>query len=186
GVPLIVRESSATRRWLEDGRKTSGIVTYQALGDRMVARSSPMLTVRSLKIGAHTLRNAPAAIMPADAAPFGKFEATIGAAALGRFRMFLSTSEARMAIAPGGDFDAPFYKSLTGMSTVQDKDRVRVVNVWRNGPAEAAGVAKGDAIIAINGEPARRARFAALKPGDALVLELDDGSARRFSAAEFY
>ena len=91
-----------------------------------------------------------------------------------------------MALAPGRGFNDAFYKSLTGVSTVQDKDRVRVVNVWRNSPAEAAGVAKGDMIVAINGGPARRSVLASLKPGDPLVLELDDGSARRFSAAEFY
>jgi membrane-associated protease RseP (regulator of RpoE activity) len=152
----------------------------------MVERSNPLLTVSSLKIGGHTLRNVPAAVMPADAAPFGRFEATVGAAALGRFRLFLSTSERRVGVAPTGGFSDPFYKSVTGMSTLQDAERVRVVNVWRNSPAEAAGVAKGDRIVAINGQPARRTRLAALKPGDALVLELDDGSARRFSAAEFY
>jgi hypothetical protein len=186
GVPLMVRESRATERWLKDGRKFSGIVTYQALGGRMVERANPLLTVETLKIGGHTLRRVPAAIMPADAAPFGKFEAVIGAAALNRFRLFLSTAEARMALTPGRGFGDPFYKSFTGMSTLQEQRRVRVVNVWRQGPAEAAGVAKGDVIVAINGEPARRDRLASLKPGDALVLELDDGSARRFSAAEFY
>jgi predicted aspartyl protease len=186
GVPLIVRKSAATRRWLADGRRSTGIVTYQALGERMVEHVNPLLTVSSLNIGGHTLSHVPAAIMPADLAPFGGFEATIGAAALNRFRLFLSTSEARLALAPGRGFADAFYKSLTGMSTVQDRDRVRVVNVWRSSPAEAAGVARGDAIVAINGGPARRTRLASLKAGDALVLELDDGSARRLSAAEFY
>jgi hypothetical protein len=186
GVPLIVRKSAVTQRWLEDGRKSTGIVTYQALGDRMVEHVNPLITVSSVNIDGHTLRNAPAAIMPPDLAPFGDFEATIGAAALNRFRLFLSTSEGRMALAPGRGFNDAFYKSLTGMSTVQEKDRVRVVNVWRSSPAEAAGVAKGDVIVAINGGPARRNRLASLKAGDALALELDDGSARRFSAAAFY
>jgi S1-C subfamily serine protease len=66
---------------------------------------------------------------------------------------------------------------------------VEVISVLARGPAGAAGLQRGDLVIALNGEPApdpatlSRA-YRSLKPGQALLLTIQRGSQYRVLALE--
>lgn len=87
--------------------------------------------------------------------PLPAGDANLGFPILSRFRIFIDFGRSRAWLAPRPDMvAAPFVRNLSGLRLLRDQpDRLQIVHVGRNSPAEAAGLVAGDAIIAIDGAP---------------------------------
>jgi hypothetical protein len=80
----------------------------------------------------------------------------IGAPVLSRFRVIFDYSRKRMILEPGPRFAEPFDFDMSGLSVQVEGDafdRFTVSRITPGSPAEAAGFAVGDRIVAVNGEP---------------------------------
>lgn len=113
------------------------------------------------------------------AMPF--YGGNIGGAVWKRFRMTLDYSALTMTLTPNEDFDVRDQWDRSGVFLV-NKGAVTIIDVRPGTPAANAGLAKGDAIVSVNGSSGlslRRVRelFSA-RPGtvERLVVKSTDGA----------
>jgi len=175
-----------TRRWLADGRRWSTAALSPAKGGEMAMDECRVTRLATVAAGGADLAQVPVAIYPASHPVFGRFEAVIGAPALGRFLMVLDIRGSRLWLKPGSRIADPFRASLIGLGVRTEGETLVVLHVARGGPAEAAGLKPGDVIARLNGAPARREPFRDAKAGDRLEIELQDSSKRSLLAASYY
>jgi predicted aspartyl protease len=85
--------------------------------------------------------------------PLPTGDANLGFPILARFRIFIDFGRERAWLAPRAELVAtPFVRNLTGLRLQRSQtDRLEIVHVGRNSPAEAAGLSASDAIVAIDG-----------------------------------
>ncbi len=80
-------------------------------------------------------------------------DGTIGGQLLSRFNLIIDTSSRRFYFKPNGSFNNPFFYNIAGIEVAQSAGflpQVEVINVWKDSPAERAGLLPGDIIIEIN------------------------------------
>ncbi|MBN8818653.1 MAG: aspartyl protease family protein [Sphingomonas sp.] len=138
-----------------------------------------LVSLTSLSIGPYGLKNVPACIVPnwQHAAPvilgwplFRTFDFALD---LGRGNLLLRSSRERLAM--------PLLRDRAGIGVARRSDRLVIMHVAENSPAEAAGLAVGDEIFAINGQqvdetyPARSERQGERPAGTVLGLLLGNG-----------
>ncbi len=82
------------------------------------------------------------------------FEDSIGLDWLSRFQVSLDFPNRRIMLKKGNRFDEPFTRARCGMAVVVVDGRKIVVSVDLNSPANAAGLLRGDELVAIGSEQA--------------------------------
>ena len=113
-------------------------------------------------------------------------ENSVGLDWMSRFQVSLDFPNRRIMLRKGNRFDEPFSRATSGMAVVDIDGRKIVVQVRPNSPASAAGVLRGDELIAIGSERADQLdMFTAKKTlttnvGKSIDLQIRRGS-RRFS-----
>lgn len=111
----------------------------------------------------------------------------VGGGVLKRFTVIFDYAHQEMILEPNHLFDDPDPFDRSGMWINRDDDGFRVEDVVASGPADAAGLAPGDRIVAVDGAPAASIRLPDLRsrlrespPGTVVELEvLDTEGARR-------
>ncbi len=187
GSALMLRQSEQTADWLKAGRRSTFAFSFHMEGSALVQdKSSAELRVSNMTIGPHTLKDIPTELYRAEDMPFGTYEAVIGAPVWKRFATGLDSRNAKLVLAPASGFKDPFRFPTIGLATQQAGDRVKVLAVGVNSPAEAAGFRAGDEIVAINGEAPKREVLRDAPAGMKFDLKLADGKVRSFISAEYY
>ncbi len=82
-------------------------------------------------------------------------DGTIGSQFLNRFNMIIDFAGRKFCFKPNHNFKNPFNYNIAGVEVAQAGDilpQAEVINVWKNSPAERAGLQQGDIITMINRE----------------------------------
>jgi hypothetical protein len=80
-------------------------------------------------------------------------DGTIGSELLSRFNLVFDLHRQTLHFRPNGFFKAPFVYNVSGIELMQAQPPLPefvVTEIWRNSPAERAGVSVGDRLIAID------------------------------------
>ena len=142
--------------------KTPPAVTGFGVGGPAYARLG---RVPSLQIGPYTIANAVTMFSTqargALADPFNP--ANIGGAIWRRFDLTFDYAHDRLLLTKNAQFDAPFGYDRSGLFVIDADGTYTVISVLAGTPAAAAGIKKGDAIVAVDGAPASSESLAALR-----------------------
>jgi hypothetical protein len=110
----------------------------------------------------------------------------IGSGLLRRFTVTFDYARTRMILEPNRDFDAPDPFDRSGMWINGREGGFEVVEVVPDGPAARAGLAAGDLLLSLGGEPARfedlaraRQRLREQPAGTRVAVVYRRGGARR-------
>lgn len=185
---LLIDQSFAEHYGLLDGRKQSTTLGVGADGAREELQTSADRVV----LAGVTLDG-----VPMTAAPnlSSKAPANIGLQVLSRFHLVIDFAGDRIWMTPYADAATrPFRKNRAGLALVPDGGRLLVDHVARGSPADRDGWKKGDAIVAIDGQPAPKDGFAAAQAalwvsgpaGRTVTLRLADGRTRKLTLADYY
>lgn len=82
-------------------------------------------------------------------------DGTIGSELLSRFNLVFDLQRKQVHFTPNSYFKAPFVYNIAGIEIIQSQPPLpgfEVTAVWRDSPAERAGVKAGDKLIGINNE----------------------------------
>ena len=99
-----------------------------------------------------------------------------GSELLRRFDVVLDYARSRMILTPNESFDEPPLSDCSGMMLVAAADDVsvrRVLFVVPGGPADEAGLQKGDELVSIDGEPASAGTLNELRRALLAPIELE-------------
>lgn len=78
---------------------------------------------------------------------------TIGSQLLSRFNLIIDTNRRKFYFKPNSSFNKPFVYNIAGLEIAHSAGiipQVEVLNVWKDSPAEKAGIRPGDIISEIN------------------------------------
>ena len=93
-------------------------------------------------------------------------DGTIGSQILSRFNIFIDYQNKRFYFKPNHTFNKPFTYNIAGIEieqTIPFFPQTEVLNVWKNSPAEQAGLKIGDQIIEINAVKAFQMKISEIK-----------------------
>jgi hypothetical protein len=142
--------------------KTSPGVVGFGVGGPAYARLGRIPTVQ---IGPYTITNTIASLTyertGAFADPFNP--ANIGGAIWRRFDVTFDYGHSQLLLAKNAYFDTPFGYDRSGLFLIDAAGAYTVLSVFPGSPAAAAGLAKGDVILTINGTPAAATSLAGLR-----------------------
>lgn len=82
-------------------------------------------------------------------------DGTIGSQLLSRFNLIIDIHNKQFYFKPNSNFNKPFVYNIAGIeiaNTMAFVPQIEVINVWKNSPAEKAGIKIGDIINEINFE----------------------------------
>lgn len=102
-----------------------------------------------------------------------------------RFSLTLDYPQQRIYLAPNANYGAPFTYDRSGLFLAAFNGSVVVLAVRAGTPAATAGLAKGDAILSIDGKPASSYTLPQLRallaeaPGTALHMHIRSGTVER-------
>jgi hypothetical protein len=155
---------------------------------------SGLAVVPTLEIGELRARSVEVRIEPADG--FSQSIGTagrIGSGFLQNYRVLLDPGAGHMVLSAGPTADRPPLRSTTGILAGILKDRIRVLHVMKNSPAEQAGWKQGELICSVNGQPitpayptSSLANWSIAAPGTVIALGTCDGGTRPLTARAFY
>ncbi len=110
----------------------------------------------------------------------------VGAGVLKRFNILFDYEGKRLIFEPNANNAAPDVYDRSGMWINRSGSSLAVVDVTRGGPAEAAGLKVGDAIVAVDGAPisdgalvALRKRFRTAPAGATIRLTVESNGTKR-------
>jgi hypothetical protein len=86
-----------------------------------------------------------------------KRDGTLGSQILSRFNVFIDYKQKKFYFKPNSTFTKKFTYNVAGIEIIQVSQYftlTEVLDVWKNSPADIAGVKKGDEIIEVNGTSA--------------------------------
>jgi len=115
------------------------------------------------------------------------YDALLGAEFLERYRVIFDYSRSRVILEPRVPPAAAAEYDMSGMFLLAegpDRSRYVVSDMVKGGPAEEAGIAIGDTIVAVNGTPARSLTLGAIRralktgAGREVRLEVERGGRR--------
>jgi PDZ domain/Aspartyl protease len=142
-------------------RTAPGVAGF-GVGGPAVARLG---RIGMLQIGPFTMSNVIASFdvqtQGAFASPFNP--ANIGGAIWRRFVVTLDYGHKRMLLTKNDAFATPFSYDRSGLFIIQSKGAYTIISAFPGSPAAAAGLAKGDVILAVNGSPAGGTSLADLR-----------------------
>ncbi len=142
--------------------KTAPAVEGFGVGGASYARLG---RVPTLQIGPYTIANSVAAFgvqtKGALADPFNP--ANLGGAIWRRFDLTFDYAHDQLLLAKSPEFDTPFSYDRSGLFLIDVNGAFTVISVLASTPAAAAGLAKGDVILTINGTPAASTSLAGVR-----------------------
>ncbi|HEY1867893.1 MAG TPA: retropepsin-like aspartic protease, partial [Candidatus Cybelea sp.] len=142
--------------------KTAPTVTGFGVGGPSYARLG---RIPALQIGPYQISNSIALFSTSTegalADPFNP--ANIGGALLSRFDCTFDYAHQQLLLSKNAQFDAQFTYDRSGLFLIDQNGTYTVLAVLAGTAAAAAGIAKGDAIVAINGAPATAQALAAVR-----------------------
>ncbi|WGM39958.1 retropepsin-like aspartic protease [Caulobacter sp. NIBR1757] len=162
GGPLIVYSAYwKANGLLADGRAKSKTLSGAVGG----LREQQVATVHSLTFGGATFSDIPTVFTDdrGESAESNRTLGNIGLPILSRFRMYADFSHDRLFLQPTAAVANPFPRDLTGLRMQPGADKAKVLMVAPGSPAEAAGMAAGEVVIAIDGAPLKEAGLGALR-----------------------
>lgn len=142
-------------------RTPPGVVGF-GVGGPVLARLG---RVPSLQIGPYTITNSIASFgdqsSGAFADPFNP--ANIGGSILRRFDVTFDYAHQQLLLARNASFGDPFAYDRSGLFLIDSNGAYTILGVLSGTAAAAAGLAKGDVILTVNGTPASSQSLAALR-----------------------
>ncbi|MBV9717870.1 MAG: aspartyl protease family protein [Candidatus Eremiobacteraeota bacterium] len=175
GVPASAEVDTGNRAGLE--LSSPFIATHPALA--ALAKTQPGVVgfgvggpafarlgrVPTLQIGPYSIANSVASFSSqsngALADPFNPVN--IGGAIWRRFDVTFDYARQQLVLTKNEGFAAPFSYDRSGLFLIDAGGAHTVLSVFPGTPAAAAGLAKGDVVIAVNGAPASNDSLAALR-----------------------
>lgn len=144
----FVRKHDLTREYGANFQQVSG----WGVGGPM--RAWPV-RLGELELGGFALPNVAASLYTGDKGAFASpdVDANLGGRVLGRFTVAFDYAAKRMYLAPNANFGQPFRNDRSGLALLRDGDALKVFDVAEGSPARSAGLATGDRITHIAGEP---------------------------------
>lgn len=134
----------------------------------------------ALQVGPYVIQNSIAAFgvqsTGAFADPYNP--ANIGSAIWRRFNLTFDYAHHQLLLAKNSDFNAPGQYDRSGLFVIDDTGVYTIISVLPATPAAAAGLAKGDVILSINGAAASSQSLPALRallssaPGTVVHLQV--------------
>lgn len=108
----------------------------------------------------------------------------VGGQLLRRFSVVIDYPRLRLVLEPNGDYALPFEHDMAGLDLVTDEGGFVVERVVAGSPAELAGLAAGDRIVAVSGVLAKGLRLAAVRDawereGEIVSLTVERGAGER-------
>ncbi len=142
-------------------RTAPGVAGF-GVGGPVVARLG---RIPSLQIGPYAIANSVASFGYQNAGVFGDpfNPANVGGAIWRRFDLTFDYAHQQLLLARNAAFNEPFSYDRSGLFLIDSDGAYTVLDVLPGSPAAAAGVAKGDVLLAINGAPASAQSLAALR-----------------------
>ncbi len=142
--------------------KTAPTVVGFGVGGASYARLGRIPT---LEIGPYAVSNSVVSFTVANKGvlddPFNP--ANVGGAIWRRFALTFDYAHSQLLLAKNAEFDTPFPYDHSGLFLIDASGAHTVLSVLADSPATAAGLAKGDVILGINGAPASNQSLAALR-----------------------
>ncbi len=173
-------------------RRRSSTRSSGAIGGENINR---VATLKSVRFAGTTFHDVPAQFNTADVETDSDREAgNVGLPLLGQFRLLIDFPHNRLFAIPLADRVAlPFERDRAGLRVVRDGDRLDVTYVAEHSPASAVGWAKGDVIVAINGNPVGpdtplgpAGGLISAPAGTTVTLTMADGTKRRLTLADYF
>jgi hypothetical protein len=133
----------------------------------------------TLSIGDLSLRDVPGDLFTGDKGAFANpdLAGNLGSGVLRKFTVTFDYDAKKMYLAPNGEYGKHDAVDRSGLMLALDGDALQVVALAEDGPGQRAGLAVGDRLTRISGEPtsartlaAWRERFAELPAGTKLSL----------------
>lgn len=164
--------------------KTAPAVVGFGVGGPAYARLG---RVPTLQIGPFTLSNVVTSFADQSKGAFADpyNPANIGSTVWRRFTVTFDYGHQQLLLARSSEFDRPFSYDRSGLFLVDSNDAYTVISVLAGSAAAAAGVAKGDVIVTVNGAPAASTSLAGLRalfsqaPGTAVHLRVRNTAGER-------
>ncbi|WP_165798398.1 aspartyl protease family protein [Chitinophaga costaii] len=109
-------------------------------------------TMEEFRLGNYTFKNVPTYLFDDEAniTQYPSLGGLIGNDLLRRFNLTLNYAQKEIHLEPNSHFREPFDYSYTGLIFYLINDRVVVMQVIANSPAERAGFRVGDEVLAVN------------------------------------
>ena len=183
---LAIPRGATAKRWVAEGRPWTEQFSGSVHGDQLRSSANRLMTARSVTIGGLSLTDVPADVLSQKwlVAPSG---AGIGVNLLSRFDLTFDIKGKRVWMTPNETAREPFRYMVGGLSwDGLGSGEAMIHTVYRNSPAEKAGLKAGDVVVRVNGEAPTREIVTRFEPGQVVELELEDGSQRRLTAERFY
>jgi predicted aspartyl protease len=184
GIELT--RKGAERAGLSDGRPTSHVSGGVALGG---SYESDRTSIHAVRLAGYALNEVPIDVRDSPTTQRYAVDGVLGLGLLSRFRMVFDYPHDKLFLVPVGDSARPFQKDNLGMLVIASPRGFTVWNVVGSGPAEAAGLRKGDRIQSLNDLPVDRAGLEALTqagPGVQFRIGLEDGSTKTVTTGAYY
>jgi len=181
-LPMRLRNNVPTIEALVDGKRGrfqvdtgagNGLTLFRAFVDKHHLRDryperilsvgksagglvySDEVRLREFSLGSSKFTGIPADFSTALVGVFSDpgLDGNLGADVLRRFTLTLDYSKSRIVLAPNHNFAEPFAINRSGIYVSRDDSRYTVIAVIPDSPAAVAGIAKGDALLEVDGVP---------------------------------
>lgn len=126
--------------------------------------------LKGLALGKYELKQPvvafPDSVCIAEVIGSSERDGTIGSQFLLRFNYIIDYPNKRFYFRPNNKFDLPFTYNIAGIEVVQilpGFSQTEVWKVWKNSPADKAGILPGDQILEINGKKSFELDIAEIK-----------------------
>lgn len=122
------------------------------------ATTGEMVRVKSLELGKWVVPNVVTGLSKDKSGALADTGtiALLGGEVLSRFTVTLDYPKGRFYLLPNANFKQPFIFSRVGFSGVFEGDGYKVMTIAPGGPAEVAGLQKGELVLSLNGKPAKQ------------------------------
>ena len=149
------------------------------------------VTLPAVGIGGYTFRNVPADLGALNDGPYAK-RANAGIQMFKPFYLTLDLGNDRMWLKPTGS-EPVFAKDRAGVFVMLEDDHLDVLHVTPRGPAERAGLKKGDKLVAVAGERvgpgfyvSKAAGWSKMDAGIEVAVTKSDGRTVKLVLADYY
>lgn len=111
-----------------------------------------LTTIKRLKVGKYQFKNVPTYIFndPYNATSYPQVSGLLGNDLLRRFNVVLNYAAGEIHIKPNHYYRDSFDYSYTGLGIYMVDQKITVLDIMKNSPAEKAGLQIGDVILGVN------------------------------------